>query len=132
MNRPIVACVTQSRRNRYSSRGPKSVATIERTSSATEKISARTVLTQLSIALRMARASSMPPIVSHTGRWMYPSASSVSGIIVSPKSAMLASESPSGIRQRLTFDCACLACDLEAIPLGDSTGWAPLRTVIFS
>jgi hypothetical protein len=50
-----------------SAAGPKSVATIDRTSNATEKMSARTVLTDPSIALRIARASSMLPIVSHDG-----------------------------------------------------------------
>ena len=68
MKSPIVTCVTQSLRKRCRSRGPKSVATIDRTSSETEKMSARTVLTQLSIAARIARASSMDPIVTHGGR----------------------------------------------------------------
>jgi hypothetical protein len=43
------------------------LATIDSTSSATEKISASTVLTQPIMALRMARASSMLPIESHSG-----------------------------------------------------------------
>jgi len=79
---------------------------MERTSSATEKMSASTVLTQPSIALRIARASSMPPIVSQAGRWMSPSASIPSGTMVIPKSATAASDRPSGIFQRLTFDRA--------------------------
>src|ERR1019366_3554207 len=43
MNRPIVTWVTQSWRKRYRRRGPNSVATIDSTSRATEKISARVV-----------------------------------------------------------------------------------------
>ena len=44
--------------------------TIDRTKRAMEKISASTVPTQLSIALRIARASSKPPIENQVGRRM--------------------------------------------------------------
>jgi DDE domain len=47
--------------------GPKSVATIDITSKATEKMSARTVATDPSMADRIALASSMRPIVSQAG-----------------------------------------------------------------
>ena len=70
MNRPIVAWVTQSWRKRYRRRGPNSVATIDSTSRATEKIRASTVATAPIIADRIARASSMLPIVNHDGMWM--------------------------------------------------------------
>ena len=55
---------------------------IERTSRTTEKISARTVLTEPRIAPRMARASSAPPTESQKGSAMFPRAAARSTAIV--------------------------------------------------
>lgn len=81
-------------------------------------MSASTVLTHPSIADRMARASSMLPIVNQTGMWMTPTASRTSGTIVRQKSATLAIDSASGIFQRFTSDRARSSCDCRS---GDFT-----------
>src|ERR1019366_10149023 len=105
MNRPIVTWVTQSWRKRYRRRGPNSVATIDSTSRATEKISASTVATAPIIADRIARASSMLPIVSHDGMWMIPFESRTSGTRGRPNRPMAARDTRRGIRHRFTSRC---------------------------
>src|SRR5262249_2246152 len=96
----MVTWVMPSRTKRWRMRGPNWVVAIDSTRSATEKISARTVLTAPRRAPRIARASSGPPMESQVGKARAPWATERSTATVAANNSTARRHMTRGTRHR--------------------------------